>query len=301
MLREVSSAPMSKIIDSPPSPPTPEESFFYHCIDLPGLGLMEGQWDLRDSVGVYLGDVDFAERRVLEVGPANGFLTFWMEKHGAEVVGLELDSGRHWDLVPFADFDYSEYLAERDELQSRLQNAFWLAHRAVGSSAGLVHDSIYDVSETLGSFDVATFGMVLLHVRDPLQAMRSVLSRTRRTAIVTEIFPAEEMKAFGIDFPMRFEIQSADGRVDLGDEVVERIDRVPPAMYLQPRSETMAPKETWWRFTPSLIRQFLAVLGFDQQRVLYHYQPHDSRYQFHRPENSSRVFHPCFTVVAERH
>ena len=59
---------------------------FYHTTDIPGVGTVEGQWDLREGVDAYLGGYDFSGKRVLEIGPATGFLTFHMEKCGADFV-----------------------------------------------------------------------------------------------------------------------------------------------------------------------------------------------------------------------
>src|SRR5262249_47083940 len=52
------------------------DCYFYHTLELPGYGLVEGEWDLRAGAEAYLGGVDFRGRRVLEVGPASGFLCF---------------------------------------------------------------------------------------------------------------------------------------------------------------------------------------------------------------------------------
>src|SRR5947209_7407317 len=75
---------------------------FYHTMEIPGYGLVNGAWDLRGSVGAYLGGVDLHGRRVLEMGTASGFLCFEMEKRGAEVVAYDLSEKQDWDLVPFA-------------------------------------------------------------------------------------------------------------------------------------------------------------------------------------------------------
>src|SRR5262245_24126688 len=77
-----------------------EECEFYHTMDIPGYGLVVGQWDLRENVDTYLGNQDLRGKRVLELGPASGFLTFEMEKRGAAVVGFDLADGRKWDVVP---------------------------------------------------------------------------------------------------------------------------------------------------------------------------------------------------------
>lgn len=75
---------------------------FYHTTDIPGVGTVEGQWDLRERVGAYLGDYDFSGQRVLEIGPATGFLTFEIEKTARDVVAVELPMDRSfWNAVPY--------------------------------------------------------------------------------------------------------------------------------------------------------------------------------------------------------
>jgi hypothetical protein len=57
-----------------------DECNFYHTTDIPGVGTVEGQWDLRDDVDNDLGGYDFSAKRVLEIDPATGFLTFQIQK-----------------------------------------------------------------------------------------------------------------------------------------------------------------------------------------------------------------------------
>src|SRR5438309_9495401 len=78
------------------------ECHFYHTIDVPGHGLMEGEWDLRRGIRAYLGGVEFSGKRVLELGSASGFVTFHMEREGADVIGYDLSDQQDWDVVPFA-------------------------------------------------------------------------------------------------------------------------------------------------------------------------------------------------------
>ena len=76
---------------------------FYHLMDLPGVGTVGDHWDLRPTIDAYLGPVSFAGKRVLDVGSASGFLTFEMERRGADVVSFDIVDGADWDCVPFAD------------------------------------------------------------------------------------------------------------------------------------------------------------------------------------------------------
>jgi hypothetical protein len=48
------------------------DCYFYYTMEVPGHGVMHGNWDLRRGVDAYLGNVAFAGQRVLEIGPASG-------------------------------------------------------------------------------------------------------------------------------------------------------------------------------------------------------------------------------------
>lgn len=88
---------------------------FYHAMEIPGFGpTPHPQWDLRGREATYLGNLPLAGRRVLEIGPASGHLTFWMESQGAEVVSVELapdadsDNGNIYALPEaLGHFDYA--------------------------------------------------------------------------------------------------------------------------------------------------------------------------------------------------
>ena len=45
----------------------------------------------------------------------------------------------------------------------------------------MVYGNIYDLPASIGYFDAATFGCVLLHLRDPFQALAQAAKLTRDT------------------------------------------------------------------------------------------------------------------------
>ena len=163
-----------------------EDCYFYHSMELPGYGLVEGPWDLRGGVDDYLGGVDLRDKRVLEVGTASGFLCFTMEGRGADVVAYDLSDKQSWDVVPYAQYDHESFDSERREHLRKLNNSWWLAHRAFESSAKVVYGTVYEIPEEIGRVDVATYGNVLRHFRDPFLALERGLRLTTETAIVTE-------------------------------------------------------------------------------------------------------------------
>ncbi len=249
-----------------------EDCFFYHTMDIPGIGLVEGQWDLRGGESTYLGDCPFEGKRVLEMGKASGALTFFMEKNGADVVAYDLSGDDDWDVVPFAGMEASRTAQRRREHIVRMNNGFWLAHRALGSKSRMVCGSVYEVPEAIGPVDVTTFGSILLHVRDPFKALERGLRLTRSTAIVTEPISRFRLPRF-----LHFRLPGAKLR---------KLQR--PRMKFLPDYKNEWPADTWWRLPPDLIRHFLGVLGFEQSRVVFHHQLFNGKKS------------PLFTILAHR-
>ncbi len=52
-----------------------DDCYFYHTMDVPGHGTVQGEWDLRPNLDAYLGGYDLAGKRFLDVGAANGIMT----------------------------------------------------------------------------------------------------------------------------------------------------------------------------------------------------------------------------------
>lgn len=163
------------------------ECTFYHRMDVPGLGVVGGQWDLRHCTDEYMGSYDVQGKRVLDVGAASGYMSFEMEKRGAEVVSFDMASGAQWDLVPRRrDADADAALRRRIyEAHSRMVNGYWLLYEKLGSKARVYHGDIYNLPAALGSFDVVFLGMVLSHLRDPFRALESAARLSREAVIVT--------------------------------------------------------------------------------------------------------------------
>jgi hypothetical protein len=287
-----------------------EDCFFYHTMPIPGIGLVQGQWDLRAMVQEYLGNVNFSGKRVFEIGPASGFLTFYMESLGAEVIGCELPVGEVWDFVPYSRVDLKSYSDSRNELHRRLINGFWFAHQAHKSKSGIVYTSTYEIPSEIGVFDIATFSMVLLHLRDPFLALKTVLNHISKTIIITEMFPWAVMsqniqqvfcaKTERIPSVKDFHEVVPDSIVSI---ISKELSKLPPQMFFCPRWGNSAPKDTWWQFTPNLLQEFIGILGFETEKILYHYQLHDPQYQWSKPligEDIKKTFHPCFTIVGQR-
>lgn len=160
---------------------------FYHTVDIPGVGTAQGQWDLRGHESEYLGHIEVAGKTVLEIGPASGHLTFWMEDQGAKVTAFDLSEDGKWDFVPQHGVDLEAEHARRKVHLRRLQNSWWLMREARRAKAAAVYGTVYDIDPSFGRFDVVTLNSVLLHLRDPMGAMIKAASVCDRSLIVTEV------------------------------------------------------------------------------------------------------------------
>ena len=109
----------------------PESCDFYHTMEIPGVGLVSGAWDLRGCVDQYLGQMAFAGKRVLEIGPASGFLTIELEKRGASVVAVEIPDEAEWDFVPYPASIMDPIYGPRRQHMARVKNSWWFTHAAI--------------------------------------------------------------------------------------------------------------------------------------------------------------------------
>ena len=242
----------------------PKDCIFYHTMELPGMGLIEGSWDLRPGIDDYLGKVDFGGKRALDVGTASGFLCWEMERRGAEVVAYDLsEQSQSWDLVPFGGAPDPTFAAERSAGLGRINNGWWLAHAALGSKAKVVYGSVYEMPDSIGQVQVAVFGAILLHLRDPFRALERALALTTETVVITE--PAgRAVRVLG----------------RLPAEAVKRIvsdPRLPAIVGFLPDPKTGVPNETWWSLPPWTVARMIGVLGFELASVAFHTQTYEGR------------------------
>ena len=229
-----------------------DDCYFYHTMDLPGHGLVEGEWDLRGKESTYLGKIDVEGKRVLEIGTASGHLCFWMEKMGTEVVAYDLSEEQEWDIVPYSGLNLGQYTADRKNHIRKLNNGFWFAHKAFNSKAKVRYGTAYEIPNDIGQFDVCTFGAILLHARDPFLALQKATGLVKETVVVTDLLPPLSSRMLSILNPF------ASSR---------------HARFL-PNSSKREPYDSWWNLSPKLVAEFLQILGFPNIHTTYHRQKH---------------------------
>ena len=218
-------------------------------MDLPGHATIVGEWDLRGHEADYLGHVNLAGKRVLEIGPASGHLTFWMEAQGAEVVAFDLGPNDDGPVVPYTGVDLQAQAARQAAHRQLVTNSWWYARQALGAKARRAEGTVYELPAELGTFNLVTFSAVLLHLRDPMLALQRALAMTTETLIVTDVD-------------------------DLGAAWWRRKLRRYSAAHMNylPDARTGTPVDGWWGLNPDVLARMVAVLGFGRPRVTYHKQ-----------------------------
>jgi hypothetical protein len=111
----------------------------------------------------------------------------------------------------------------------------------------MVYGTVYDVPQEIGPVDVAVFGSILLHLRDPFLALQSALRMTTETVVVAEgIYRSHIMPILLGPFK--------------------------PIAVLLPDARKVSPRDSWWALPPNTVVQFLRVLGFQSTHITYHSQ-----------------------------
>lgn len=144
---------------------------WYQTIRLPNGTVTNGVFDTLGELDRVPLPASLEGRRCLDVGTADGFWAFEMERRGAsEVVAVDVPDREALDWPGIVDED--EWRVVESLGQHR---GFHLAHSALNSSVRLEERPVYDLSrEALGEFDFAFMGSLLLHLRDPVGALTAI-------------------------------------------------------------------------------------------------------------------------------
>ncbi|MBA3298671.1 MAG: hypothetical protein H0U24_01185 [Thermoleophilaceae bacterium] len=164
----------------PPLAAEVAEARWYHGMELPGGIVTPGDYDLPDTARRIPLPRSLAGMRCLDVGTRDGFWAFEMERRGAaEVLAIDVED------PGLIDFPLPRPAIEDAGVENleRRNLAFSVAHRALGSKVQRRLISVYDLAaEEIGDFDFAFIGTILLHLRNPVDALAAVRGVLRPAA-----------------------------------------------------------------------------------------------------------------------
>jgi tRNA (mo5U34)-methyltransferase len=222
---------------------------WYHTIELaPGV-VTRGVYDLRPVVDRVL-PASLAGKTALDVGTADGFWAFEMEKRGADrVVAMDIERMGDCDVLPIrrALLHHEFELFENDHARR-----FRAAHERLGSRVEYRTGSVYRLSpEAVGTFDVVYCGSLLVHLFNPLKALINIRSVTREAAII-------EVGSFHPDY----------------DPIEPAFPDRPYAWFGSLDAEEGEPGKhcMYWRFTQRALCDMLAYAGFAATEPRGHYR-----------------------------
>lgn len=218
----------------------PENCDFYHTLQLPDGTVIQGEWDLRGHEREYLGYQPLAGRRVLEVGPATGWLSANIAREASDLIIFDLPFGKGPELVPSPGIDLDAARRNGAVSAARLRNSWWFTRQKMNFEAKAVYGDIYNFPPDLGRFDTTVFGSILLHLSNPFRALQSAAAVTDRTIIVTDVNGVSGSEYEG--------------------KSVALFNITPPPVGLV----------HWWSLGPSVIRHMLECLGFANTQIRTH-------------------------------
>jgi tRNA (mo5U34)-methyltransferase len=217
----------------PNRPDDPRLDGWYHTIEL-GNGLVSrGTYDHRSVVACYGLPESLRGKTALDVGTADGFWAFELERRGAErVVAI--------DVARYGDFDWLPQIKAKMEgaCDAPTGFRFEMARALRGSRVERKVCNIYDLSpETVGGlFDVVFCGSLLVHLQNPLKALVHIRSVTKEMAII-------------------------ESPVD--PELDARLPDRPVLSFGALRIETEPGEDCWyWSFSARALEKMLAYAGF---------------------------------------
>jgi SAM-dependent methyltransferase len=248
---------------------------WYHIMEVPGVdGLTAGVFDVRSDISNIFGNLDFKDKKVLNLGPSTGYLSFEAERRGADVTSIDLSvdsEERDWVLQQNVDWrkNLTSFMAD----EKRRRNAFWFAHKALKSKSKLIISNIKNLPTKVETHDIGVIFSVLLHLRDPYLALMRMCSHVNEKIVITEL------GGYSVKPSLKNFIPNSIRKI-LG------IKRSPLMIFL-PKFGKIA--SVWWKFSPEMIMKMLEMLGFGKFTVNYHY---------YLDNEKKKVFN--FTVVGTR-
>lgn len=243
----------------------PKNCVFYHVQEIPGITKPTiGLFDLRKNINQLLGNCNFKNKKVLELGPASGFITFYLESLGAKMTCIDLSIKKDkWDTVPHANKDWKKIQNQAMKELSKLRNAFWFAHKQHKSKAKLIETHINNLPKSTPIQDYGLVATVLLHIQNPFLALQIMSSKVKEKMIISDFI--DDMGI--VSTKKRFKISNVAKSISS-----KYFNKNTLTKFLPRNSDPNLNYDTWWKLSPMTIVEMMKILGFEKEQYLEHVQ-----------------------------
>lgn len=170
--------------------------FWYHSFYFDNGYSVKGDWNIGLDIHDYPFPKDMTGLRVLDIGPASGWFSFYFEQLGADVTVVETRGYCDFDI--YGRFDYAPAVekTEPDAVSASggpvyfgpATGSLWCMKNLLKSNIKFVNARAYEVGPGLfgnKTFDIVFMGAILQHLRDPIGALRAARSVCRGRLIAT--------------------------------------------------------------------------------------------------------------------
>jgi hypothetical protein len=242
----------------------PKNCSFYHVQEIPGLTKPTvGPFDLRKNIDQLLGNCTFKNKKVLELGPASGFITFYLESLGAKMTCIDLSIKKDkWDIVPHANKNWKKNQLYGLKALSKCRNAFWFAHKQHKSKAKLIETHINNLPQSTPIHDYGIVATVLLHIQNPFLALQKMSSKVKERMIISDFI--DDM---GTVSSNKFKLSNISKYV-----LRKYFHKDTFTKFLPQGGKTNLNYNTWWKLSTATIIEMMNILGFEKEKYLEHIQ-----------------------------
>jgi len=250
---------------------------WYHIMEIPGVdGLTDGVFDCREDIDNIFGNLDFNGKKVLNLGPSTGYLSFEAERRGADVTSIDLSvdiNNNQRDWVLNVAKPWRKDLEEFANDEKRRRNAFWYAHKALKSKSKLIICHVNNLPDEVELHDIGLLFSLLVHIRDPYTALMRMCSHINEKIVITELGGYNMRNTLFNSIPLFFRKNFPK--------------KQSPTMRFLPANFKIG--SAWWAHKEETIIRMLGLLGFEKTKVTYH---------DYKDERGEKMFN--WTVIGER-
>ena len=170
---------------------------FYHSFEFENGAYIPGDWNITVDLKDYKFPKSMKGMKVLDIGPASGWFSFYFESLGADVTVVETRGYQDFDVYGVWSYSDPEKIKSKEDkiladgkkiYLGPVSESFWAVHEVLNSNVKWVNGRVYEVSPELfdgEAFDFVFMGSLLPHLRDPIGALRAARSVCKDTLYAT--------------------------------------------------------------------------------------------------------------------